>query len=84
MVQATNSLDYTGSQYSIYESLQRFTTQITIDAITHRVATLFISKMYFILWMPQEGSERMWNVQLDASSSGEYQTVGGHSGWPSK
>jgi len=27
-------------------------------------------------------SERMWSVNLDASISGEYQTVGGHSGRP--
>ena len=28
-------------------------------------------------------SERMWSVNLDASISGEYQTVGGHPGHPS-
>jgi len=29
-------------------------------------------------------SERMWSVNLDVSISGEYQTLGGHSGWHSK
>jgi hypothetical protein len=43
-----------------------------------------ISKMYFSLWKPPEVSERMWSVNLDVSISGEYQTVGGHSGRPSE
>jgi hypothetical protein len=34
--------------------------------------------MYFIHWKPPGISERMWSVNLDASISGEYQTVGGH------
>jgi hypothetical protein len=40
--------------------------------------------MYISLWKPPEGSKRMWSVNLDASSSGEYQTVGGHSSQPSE
>jgi hypothetical protein len=28
-------------------------------------------------------SERMWSVKLEGSISGEYRTLGGHSGWPS-
>jgi len=43
-----------------------------------------ISKMYFSLWKTPEVSERMWSVNLDASISEEYQTVGGHSGRPSE
>jgi len=43
-----------------------------------------ISKIYFSLWKPPGVSERMWSVNLDASISGEYQTLGGHSGWPSE
>jgi hypothetical protein len=38
-----------------------------------------ISKMYFSHWKPPGVSERMWSVNLDASISGEYQTLGGHS-----
>jgi hypothetical protein len=43
-----------------------------------------ISKMYFRHWKPPGVSERMWSVNLDASISGEYQTVGGHSCRPSE
>jgi hypothetical protein len=43
-----------------------------------------ISKMYFRPWKPSEVSERMWSVNLDASISGEYQTIGGHSARPSE
>jgi hypothetical protein len=45
---------------------------------------LDISKMYFSLWKPSEVSERMWSVNLDGSISGEYLTIGGHSGRPSE
>jgi hypothetical protein len=44
----------------------------------------FISKMYFRHWKPPGVSERMWSVNLDASISGEYQTLGGHSCRPSE
>jgi len=43
-----------------------------------------ISKMYFSYWKPPGVSERMWSVNLDASISGEYQTLEGHSCWPSE
>jgi hypothetical protein len=43
-----------------------------------------ISKMYFGHWKPPGVSERMWSVNLDASISGEYQTLGGHSSQPSE
>jgi len=46
--------------------------------------TLDISKMYFSHWKTPGVSERMWSVNLDASISGEYQTLGGHSGQPSE
>jgi len=39
-----------------------------------------ISKMYFSHREPPEVSERMWSVNIDVSISGEYQTLGGHSG----
>jgi len=45
---------------------------------------LFISKMYFSHWKPPGVSERMWSVNLDASISGEYQTLGGHLCQPSE
>jgi len=44
----------------------------------------FISKMYFSLWKTLGVSERMWSVNLEASISGEYQTLGGYSGRPSE
>jgi hypothetical protein len=43
-----------------------------------------ISKMYFSHWEPPGVSERRWSVNLEASISGENQTLGGHSGRPSK
>jgi len=43
-----------------------------------------ISKMYFGHWKTPGVSERMGSVNLDVSISGEYQTVGGHSGRPSE
>jgi len=43
-----------------------------------------ISTMSFSLWEPPGVSERMWSVNLDALISGEDQTLGGHSGWPSE
>jgi hypothetical protein len=46
--------------------------------------TCFISKMYFSLWKTPGVSERMWSVNLEASISGEYQTLGGYSGRPSE
>jgi hypothetical protein len=41
-----------------------------------------ISKMYFSQWKPPGVSERIWSIYLDASISGEYQTLEGHSCWP--
>ena len=43
-----------------------------------------ISKMYFIHWKPPGVSGRMWSVNLDASISGEHQTLGGYSCRPSE
>jgi len=43
-----------------------------------------ISKIHFSQWKPQGVSKRMWSVNLDASISGEYRTLGGQSGWPSE
>jgi len=45
---------------------------------------IFISTMYFSLWKTPGVSERMWSVNLEASISGEYQTLGGYSGRPSE
>ena len=47
-----------------------------------RYSKVNISKMYFSHFQPPGVSERMWSVNLDASISGEYQTIGGHSGRP--
>jgi hypothetical protein len=44
----------------------------------------YISTMYFRLRKTPGVSERMWSVNLEASISGEYHTVGGLSGWPSE
>jgi hypothetical protein len=43
-----------------------------------------ISKMYFSYWEPPGVSERRRSVKLEASISGENQTLGGHSGRPSE
>jgi len=43
-----------------------------------------INTMYFGRWEPPGVSERMWSVNLEASISGEYQTLGGHSDRPSE
>jgi len=43
-----------------------------------------ISKVYFSHWKPPGVTERMWSVNLDASISGESQTLGGHSCQPSE
>jgi len=40
--------------------------------------------MYFSHWKPPGVSERMWIVNFDASISGEYQTLRGHSCRPSE
>jgi hypothetical protein len=40
--------------------------------------------MSFSHWKPPGVSERMWSVNLDASISGEHQTLGGHSCPPSE
>ena len=46
--------------------------------------SVLISKMYFSHWKTPGVSVRMWSINLDASISGEYQTLGGHSGRPSE
>jgi hypothetical protein len=40
--------------------------------------------MYISHWKPPGVSERMWSVTLDASISGEYETLGGYSCRPSE
>jgi len=42
----------------------------------------FISKMHFSHWEPPAVSERRPSVNLEASTAGENQTLGGHSGRP--
>jgi len=44
----------------------------------------YVSKMYIRHWKPPVVSERIWSVNFDASISGKYQTLGGHSYWPSE
>jgi hypothetical protein len=39
-----------------------------------------ICKMTFGYWEPPGVSERTWSINLEASVSGENQTLGGHSG----
>ena len=46
----------------------------------YELTNKYISKMYFSLWKPPGISERMWGVNLDASSSGDYETLGRHYG----
>jgi hypothetical protein len=41
-----------------------------------------ITEMYFSHWKTVVVSEKVWSVNLEASISGEYQTLGGYSGWP--
>ena len=41
--------------------------------------SIYIIKINFSNWKPPGVSERMWSVNLDASISGEYQTLGGYS-----
>ena len=50
----------------------------------YRSYAAFISKMYFSQRKPPGVSETMWSVNLDASISGEYQTLGGHPCRPSE
>jgi len=58
------------------------------DPIRHQVdcrkvhGGIYIRKRHFSQWKPPGVSERMWSVNSDASISGEYQTLGGHSCWP--
>jgi len=67
--------------------LQLVTSSVNgLEKGSHLTAEYYlgISKMYFSLWKPPGVSERMWSVNLDASISEEYQTLGGHSGQPSE
>jgi hypothetical protein len=43
-----------------------------------------MSETYYIHWKPPGESQRIWCVNLDASISEQYQTIGGHSGWSSE
>jgi len=60
-----------------HRSLARWITHY--PSARRRVALHSISKLYFSHCKPPGVSERMWSVNLDASISGEYQTLGGHS-----
>ena len=51
--------------------------------VKHARRWSYISQRYFSLWKTPGVSERMWSVNLEASISGEYQTLGGYSGRPS-
>jgi hypothetical protein len=50
----------------------------------HGADALYISKMYFSHWEPPGVSKRRRSVNLEASISGENQTLGRHSGQPSE
>jgi len=65
-----------GSIWKYLEALVRAT------GVSGRLA--YISKMYFSLWKTPVVSERIWSANLEASISGEYQTLGGYSGRPSE
>ena len=76
------------------DCIQKMAAPAFVPVLQRAVGSLFvsdkvacrhgISKMYFRYWKPPEVSERMWSVNLDASISGEYQTLGGHSYRPSE
>jgi hypothetical protein len=48
----------------------------------HSFPLQYISKIYFSHWKSPGVSESMWSVNSDASISGEYLTLGWHSGRP--
>jgi hypothetical protein len=64
-----------GSDGMLYPLTENYTLPVAFPSI---------SKMCFSHWMPQGVSERTWSVNLDASISGEYETIGGHSCRPSE
>jgi len=68
------------------DQVNRSNPQTTSSGRVQRTSERFscISKMYFSHWNTPGVSERMWSVILDASISGEYQTLGGHSCRPSE
>jgi len=60
------------------------TIVVTVAAPLANISFTYISKMYFRRWKSPRVSERMYSVTLDVSISGEYQTLRGHSSWPSE
>jgi hypothetical protein len=67
-----------GSIYYILGTNSNHKNEETTDNIA------YIRKMYFSHWKTPGVSERIWCVNLDASISGEYQTIGGHCWGPSE
>jgi hypothetical protein len=68
---------YDRERLAIVETLKQW--RHYLDGAIHN-----ISKMYFSDWKPPGVSARMWSVNLNASISGEYQTLGGHFCRPSE
>ena len=55
-----------------------------VSAPVTPLSLTLISKTYFILWKTPGVFERMWSVNIEASISGKYRTLGGYSGSPSE
>jgi hypothetical protein len=70
---ADNDIPGSVGEYWEWYLLQR------LNSVACLLLAIHISKMYFSHWKPPGVSERMWNVNLEASISGEYQTLGAHS-----
>jgi len=66
------------------QKLSKWYAEVTpmVGILPFSAHILDISKMYFSHWAPPGVSERMWSVNIKASISWEYQTLGGHSGRP--
>jgi hypothetical protein len=69
---------------ALLENMQDAPHFLTIYNGMREFINHYINKMYFSHWMPPGVSERIWSVNIDASISGEYQTLGGYSCRPSE
>jgi hypothetical protein len=69
---------------SILELLERAypLQEFTCQWLKNPKHSEYISKMNFSFWKTPGVSERMWSVNLEASISGEYQTLAGYVGRP--
>jgi len=87
-----HSIDRDWAKLSVYFELEDL---VAVDAewaatvaetifISFSIVGLNISTMYFIHWEPPGVCKRRRSVNVEASISGEHQTLGGHSGRPSE